>query len=277
LEVKAEPLLEPARTNGRGLWMFLLLTFGLSWSAWGYAIGQGMTNNTYPGAPLYLLGGSGPSIAGVILLYFYRTAPERKSFWKRVVNLRQISPAWYGLTFLGLPAIFLAAIGLNALVGGEPAGTVGLRQVAAQPALLLPTILIGLVGGPISEELGWRGFALDGMVRRWGLFAASMILGLVWWAWHLPLFFLKDTAHYQWGVGSAYFWLFLFIVLPLSYFIALGYLRNQGSILLAILIHFMYNFMFGLVYPLSWPTLALVVVLLAVLALAAGRLGRYRA
>ena len=44
-----------------------------------------------------------------------------------------------------------------------------------------------IVKGPLTEEPGWRGFALPRMLGRWSPLAASLVLGVIWFAWHLPL------------------------------------------------------------------------------------------
>jgi membrane protease YdiL (CAAX protease family) len=89
------------------------------------------------------------------------------------------SAVWYGLILIGTPAALLLGIALDTLLGGARPGYKMLAQIAAQPSALLPALLIGLIGGPLSEELGWRGFALERMSRRWGLRLSSLLLGLI--------------------------------------------------------------------------------------------------
>jgi membrane protease YdiL (CAAX protease family) len=83
-----------------------------------------------------------------------------------------------------------------------------------------------------GEEIGWRGYALPRLSKRCGLAAASVILGMIWACWHLPLFFApeSDTFHQS-------FPLYLMQVTALSVAAAWLYWRTEGSLLLVMLLH----------------------------------------
>jgi len=51
-----------------------------------------------------------------------------------------------------------------------------------------------LITGPLCEELGWRGFVLPRLPKRFNPFTASLILGVIWGVWHLPSFFLSGMV-----------------------------------------------------------------------------------
>ena len=81
--------------------------------------------------------------------------------------------------------------------------------------------------GPLGEEFGWRGFALPRLLQRPSALAAALILGVVWWAWHLPLFFISSMS--QWELSIP---VFLLNVLALSVIMTWLYRRTQGDLLL---------------------------------------------
>ena len=240
-----------SKPKRNGLLTFFLITFIYSWALWIPAALTGQSSMQFPTVLLFGLGGFGPSIAGIIQISRTGTVKERRDFWRSLFDFKRIRPLWYALIFLVFPVVFLLAVQINAALGGAAPGMQQWQQVLAQPVSLIPIIIMGLFTGPLAEELGWRGFALARMARRLGLLGASLVLGLIWWAWHLPLFFIRGTTHYTWGFGSAYFWLFLANVIPLSVILAWAFTRNRGSILAAILAHFMFNFILGMFYPFS--------------------------
>ncbi len=236
----------------RELLAFLALTFLWTWGLWIAASLSGADVTTSAWAVAYHLGGWSPSVVGVILLYrTTQSREERRDFWRRTVDFRRISLGWYLVILLLLPALAFGATFLDALVSGTPPEFLMLRDIAANPLLLVFLVVAALLLGPIAEELGWRGYALDRLQARWGPLASGVALGVIWGFWHLPLFFMRGTPQYVAGVGSPFFWVFLGVGLPLAVLMTWAYNHNGRSILSAILVHFAMNFSLNLVYPIS--------------------------
>jgi membrane protease YdiL (CAAX protease family) len=101
--------------------------------------------------------------------------------------------------------------------------------------LLFLTILV--IGGPLGEELGWRGYLLPEMLARGGPFRASLLVALAWFVWHVPLFWLEGAA--QKG-GSLI--LFGVSVAASSVLFTWIYVGSGKSLLAALLVHTMFNF-----------------------------------
>ena len=93
---------------------------------------------------------------------------------------------------------------------------------------LLSTITLGQAG----EEIGWRGYALPKLSAHLGIAPASILLGIIWAVWHLPLFYMRGTDTF----GQS-FPLYLLQVTALSVAIAWLYAHTHGSLLLAMLMH----------------------------------------
>ena len=99
-----------------------------------------------------------------------------------------------------------------------------------------------MIGGQAGEEIGWRGYALPRLAARFGLARGSVLLGVIWATWHLPLFFIPGT-----DTPGQSFTVYLLGVTPLSVAIAWLYWRTNGSLLLTMLMHAVINNTTGIV------------------------------
>ncbi|MBD5788242.1 CPBP family intramembrane metalloprotease [Cellulosimicrobium terreum] len=96
-------------------------------------------------------------------------------------------------------------------------------------------MLAVLAVGPV-EEIGWRGYALPLLQRRFTPLIASLVLGALWGLWHLPAFLFSGTAQGGWSV-----WPFLLGALALSVLMTGMFNASRGSILIPVLVHFQLN------------------------------------
>ena len=94
-----------------------------------------------------------------------------------------------------------------------------------------------------GEEIGWRGFALPRLSNAFGLPVASIMLGVIWACWHLPLFFLPVGDN----TGQS-FPVYVVAVTGISVAVAWLYWRTKGSLLLTMLMHAATNNMGGIVH-----------------------------
>ena len=115
------------------------------------------------------------------------------------------------------------------------------RFALPQPINLLPFLLFIYFFGPFPEELGWRGYALDGLQSKLNPVVSSLVLGAIWAIWHIPLFLMRGTYQNKLGLGSLEFWIFMFSAFVVSIFFTWIYNNNQRSILSASLFHFSIN------------------------------------
>jgi membrane protease YdiL (CAAX protease family) len=253
-------------------WLFFVLTFSLSWAFWIPSAALSRRGTTFPLGILFFLGGFGPSICGVIMTYRTRDRDGRRDFWRRTLDFRRIGGRWYALILLIFPLLAALSVLVEALMGGDAPSFPYLAAIAAAPWVLLylPVIAVQVaLCGPISEELGWRGYALQ---ARYSALSASLIVGGVWSLWHVPLFFIQDSGnfYYEWGFGTDLFWLFLCRMTLISVIMTWVYNNNGRSILSAVLLHFAYNFTFSLDYPIPgsmhWSGTILTLVAVALIA-----------
>jgi membrane protease YdiL (CAAX protease family) len=130
-----------------------------------------------------------------------------------------------------------------------------IKALGRAPYLIFPIVLLSIVSGPLNEEFGWRGYALDKLLLCFRFFGASFILGFVWEIWHLPWHFMPGQAQYD-LLQSSIFEALLFIpsVILLSFVVSFVYLKTNRSILAGALVHALGNLINSqLLSPLPGP------------------------
>ncbi|NDJ53597.1 MAG: CPBP family intramembrane metalloprotease [Chloroflexi bacterium] len=229
-------------TENDGLWAFFGLTFVFMALTFGVMAlfqipGPALSPAGEPrplGLILFALGGFSPSLAGMIMA---GVKGELGDLLKRSVRFG-LGVQWY-LVIIGLTMLpYLAQLGVTVLQGGS----LGAPFYASQPLIVLANIPAILIFGPISEELGWRGFATDRVLARWNLPVANLILGLFWAFWHFPLFFTPGTSQQQLGDPIMSFTLFSIQIVALNVLYTWVYLKTDRSVWGAIFFHFMSAF-----------------------------------
>ncbi len=131
---------------------------------------------------------------------------------------------------------------LDLLAGGNGAQFETVARFVNQPLTILPFAAFILLFGPLPEELGWRGYALDRLQAKWNALASSLVLGTAWSLWHLPLFFIEDTYQNGLGLGTLPFRLFMMAMLPETILMTWIYNHNRRSTLSAVIFQFIDQF-----------------------------------
>lgn len=143
----------------------------------------------------------------------------------------RVNSRWYlAAAFLILGPLAIAVI---YIVLGNPA--TGLQPGVTLP-MLLGIIVTQLFSGPISEEAGWRGFALPRLQAKYTALVSSLILGVIWTFWHLPLYFVSGSA--QRGIPLP---IYLVLICTLTLYITWIYNNSRGSLILTTLAHASFN------------------------------------
>jgi membrane protease YdiL (CAAX protease family) len=214
----------------RAIGRFLVLTFASTWALWALVIRASAEPSSAPpglalGAPIFLIGVFAPGLIAVALTAWddgrqaVGALLGRIAFWR--VGLR-----FYAFALLLVPLTKLAVAALHrALTGTWP------RFGETNPALLVAATIISTVS-QAGEEVGWRGYLLPRLTERTGLVAASLIVGVIWAAWHLPLFFAPGA-----DTNGQSFPLYAMQVTAYSVAFAWLYWRTGGSLLLTMLMH----------------------------------------
>jgi uncharacterized protein len=183
------------------------------------------------GSPQFLvllfLGIFSPAFVALALTARAEGRPGVVALLRRLVRW-EVPGRWYALALGYTIAVKL----VTALVYRTASGSWPTIQLATLPLMLGATLLSLMLFGQSGEELGWRGYALPRLGTGMGLGWGSILLGALWAAWHLPLFYLPGTDTY----GQS-FPLYLTQVTGISVAIAWLWARAQGSLLLTMLMH----------------------------------------
>lgn len=220
-----------------GALAYFALALGWSWSFWLASTAFG-SQGAATSSPLFLVGGAGPPLAAIVLTRWGESSEIWRDFWLRIVDLRRLRTPWWAVALLLHPAIVALAFASDVALGGTaPALDPTARSAAGFAALAFFVFWFG----PLPEEIGWRGFALDRLQARTTALRASLLLGGVWSLWHLPLFFVPGSYQAGLELGSTRSWIFFASMLPLSVLIGWVYDNTRRSTLSAVLVHWSGN------------------------------------
>lgn len=204
---------------------FFVLAYAISWVLWTPLVVSGDGSPTGFGVLLVLLGSLVPSSVAIVLVGVMRGKAGVRKLLRRLLIWR-VGIGWWVAVVL-VSALGVGAVGLSVLLGGDsPDVTVAIPGAVV---LLLLSIFPGSAGG---EEIGWRGFALPHLQAVRSALGASVVLGVAWGAWHLPL--------YLTGADMRPLSLFApWVVLTVAVSIILTWMYNGtgGSLLIVVLFH----------------------------------------
>jgi membrane protease YdiL (CAAX protease family) len=219
------------RRHNDSLLAFFALTFAITWGLALLLVLFPATIKAWFGAvsvsnPLFILAVAGPSMAASILTLHRAGWLGLLELYRRLIQWR-FGVQWYALLLLGTPLVVFCI--------SRVAGTKVIYDLST-PTLLMLHLLNELILGPLGEELGWRGFALPRLLERYSPFKASLLLGIIWGAWHLPSFFVAGLPQSQLAIP-----MFMLGALCLSMLATWIFLHTGHSVLATVLFHFAVN------------------------------------
>lgn len=177
----------------------------------------------------------GPMLAAYIMI---RTL-EGKESWKKVrksILSIKVGLNWYLFALIVIPAtMFLGMVILNR-------GIPTFNDLTSKFFItyIISFVVIFFLGGPLPEEIGWRGFALPRLQSKFGPLKATLLLSVLWAFWHLPHFL---TAAQRGGpdsdLSTLYIHLPIFILMcfPISIILTWVYNCNRGNLFIVMLVH----------------------------------------
>jgi membrane protease YdiL (CAAX protease family) len=164
----------------------------------------------------------GPALAAILVTWAIEGRAGVGTLLRRVVQWRE-GVVWYAAA-VGIPfLVVMAAMAVHSYVTGTP------FAIESGTPIGLMVILALLV---VGEEIGWRGFALPHLQRRYNGLVSSLILGVLWAGWHLANGTIPGMQAYWTGFGA-----YLFYVVSLTFLFTWVFNHTRGSVLLAWILH----------------------------------------
>jgi len=214
------------RSHLRDLAAFIALSVGLSWAVWAIlllAAGDSAVVAVIAGP----VGAFAPPLAAAFLTW--RIHGSLRPFWSPILRW-SIGRWWLAVAGAPLTALIIGWMVLGLL--GRPPLPEALPDAWMLPLLFVFMLLVG--GG--QEEAGWRGFALPRLQARMNALWASVVIGIVWAGWHLPLFLLPGT-----GQAALNLPMYVLYVAGLSVILTWIYNSTVGSVLAVMVLHGLVN------------------------------------
>ena len=220
--------------NLKQIIVFIILVLGLSYLIfWGpVALLKLKTANlvegkiyNLPAFILFVIGGFVPSIVGIFLTRIYDHKPGLQQLLRSAIDFKIGYQSFAIIVAYPIIAGTLQLI-IYRLLGSNFDYFQFIKQ--------LPSIIPLIILGPLSEEFGWRGFLQKRVNNEFSPIIGSLVIGITWSLWHLPLFFMNGTSQHDFNIP---FLPFMVAVTSSSFVYTYVYIKSKESIFSALMLH----------------------------------------
>jgi uncharacterized protein len=237
-----------------GIYAFLALTFGLTWTIAAAAILSPDWFNSHFGplnnrSPMFYLAVWAPDIAAAVVTLATGGWLAIRGLFGRLFRWRVGIGVW--AFALGFHPALMLVVELVGFAFGDPLPTWSNWNALGLGLISLPLIALG----PLGEELGWRGFLLPRMLERMKPLSAALILGTIWMLWHVPAFLLSGAPQ-----STMSFPIFVIGGIAFNVFTTWVFLNAKQSVLIAgIIPHTIANAWGDAFGPMTWINVGVLV------------------
>jgi membrane protease YdiL (CAAX protease family) len=147
----------------------------------------------------------------------------------------RVPVAWFAFALFFEPLKWSVALAIDRLLGhGYTLGPVPLmKHFSAAAAYMIPVAVIFTLPNALGEELGWRGYALPRLQRKYGPLIATIALGLFWGIWHLPMWIVVAKT----GPSALSLLVMGLGMVPAAILFTWIYNRTNGSLVVPVIFH----------------------------------------
>ena len=218
--------------------------FAVTWLFWIAAavVGHRVPDDSTISFALMLFGLLVPPITALCTIMRSKNSALKRDLRDKLIGLFRVKPVTVISAIILFGMIVVASILLSTLFGQS------ISQFAFADDFSFAgggvVALLTIILAAFFEELGWRGYAEDAIAYYCCWWKESLIFGFVWGLWHLPLFFIPETYHFNiWQESPLYMANFFVSIIPLSFIFTWVYVKNERSIIACMIFHFFVNFL----------------------------------
>lgn len=222
--------------------LFIVLSYLLTWF---YIIPKALYSREITPLNIHpyfeILAAFGPALAALILVYVKSRKVGVQGLLSRIL-IWKVDLKWYFVALFLQPIIWLSALYIHVLLGGElpifsniPVFEYLNLSNIINPIYLAILIILAFfvqVVLLLGEEIGWRGFMLPKMLSITNWINSSLILGVIWTIWHIPLFYIIGSTQSNISLS-----LYSIDLIASTFLFTWIYFHTKGSILIAGLFH----------------------------------------
>ncbi|OOM77592.1 type II CAAX endopeptidase family protein [Clostridium sp. BL-8] len=222
--------------------LYLISTFLFTWIFW---IISFTSSSSHLNVIFRIVGSLMPSIVAVIFTNYFDGRRGLRELLKKL-TIWKVNPFFYVFIFFYSVASFYIPSLICAIAGADYKIYIK-NQIFGfnldNPLSLLGCLLVILIfGGPLGEELGWRGFLLPTLQKKYTPLLSGIMVGVIWTCWHIPMFLF----HIE---GYDNFIIYLLQTISLSIIYTWIYNGVRGSLLIPILYHCIDDFIASICFP----------------------------
>ena len=218
--------------------LFFICAYFFTWIFWIPAIFVPETE----GSVLMLVGLIAPAVVSTAFVLVSGNAELKKDLKDKIIGfykVKWVNVFWAVVVF----ALIVFFSILLSLLFGQSLKQFSFTEDFSFTGVGIGTAFVTITVASIIEEVGWKGYCEDSIGQYMNWFWESLLFGVLWSLWHLPLIFIEGTYQAGLMVNPLYVINFFVSGIPLGYIITWVYLVSDRSILACMIFHLFVNFM----------------------------------
>ena len=218
--------------------LFFICAYFFTWIFWIPAI---FVSETI-GSVLMLIGLIAPAVVSTVFVLVSGSDELKKDLKDKIIGfykVKWINVFWAVIVF----ALIVVFSILLSLLFGQSLNQFSFTEDFSFTGVGIGTAFVTITVASIIEEVGWKGYCEDSIGQYMNWFWESLLFGVLWSLWHLPLIFIEGTYQAGLMVNPLYVINFFISGIPLGYIITWVYLVSDRSILACMIFHLFVNFM----------------------------------